>query len=56
MAGLNCQLMIEEPVAAAVYYIYGSLSSKTDAIPDNYRLLVFDCGGGITDISIIRIE
>ena len=50
IAGLNVLRIINEPTAAALAY---GLDRKTDG---EKTILVFDCGGGTHDISLITIE
>jgi L1 cell adhesion molecule like protein len=49
IAGLNCLRIINEPTAAAMGYELDKRSKSTN-------VLVFDCGGGTHDISIINID
>lgn len=50
IAGLNVLRIINEPTAAAVAY---GLESKTDT---EKNILIFDCGGGTHDVTILTIE
>jgi heat shock protein 1/8 len=49
IAGLNCLRIINEPTAAAIAY---GLDKKGKAT----NVLVFDCGGGTHDVSLINID
>lgn len=49
IAGLNVMRIINEPTAAAIAY---GLDKKTDK---ETNVLVFDCGGGTHDISVLNI-
>ena len=49
-AGLNVSYIVNEPTAAALYYVY----SCDHVIAGNYA--VYDLGGGTFDISIIRVN
>ncbi len=48
---VDVKKIMNEPTAAALAYIYESKVSKT-----NETILVLDCGGGTTDISVVQIE
>ena len=50
IAGLNVLRIINEPTAAAVAY---GLDNKSDK---EKRVLIFDCGGGTFDVTILSIE
>lgn len=50
IAGLNVMRIINEPTAAAISY---GLDSKTKG---EQTVLVFDCGGGTHDVSILSID
>lgn len=50
IAGLNVLRIINEPTAAALAY---GLDKKTDK---EINVLVFDCGGGTHDVSILSID
>uniref|UniRef100_A0A6C0FAD3 Uncharacterized protein n=1 Tax=viral metagenome TaxID=1070528 RepID=A0A6C0FAD3_9ZZZZ len=50
IAGLNVMRIINEPTAAAIAY---GLDKK---IQDEKNVLIFDCGGGTFDVSILTIE
>jgi heat shock protein 1/8 len=49
IAGLNCLRIINEPTAAAIAY---GLDKKGKGC----NVLVFDCGGGTHDVSLINID
>lgn len=49
IAGLNVLQVIQEPVAAAVYY--GTTKAKEDSV-----VLVYDLGGGTFDVNVIEIK
>lgn len=42
----------QEPIAAGLEHILAG----SGRVPDTYTLGVFDCGGGTTDLSLIRVE
>lgn len=47
--------LIEEPTSAAMYHIYKQYTlNKNEFIIKNRRVLVFDIGGGTTDLSLIE--
>jgi len=50
LAGLNVLRIINEPTAAAIAYGLDKDSSKLK------HILIFDCGGGTTDVSILTLE
>ena len=57
------QLIIDEASAAAFYFIYrdfldapGGLDLLLYLYPDGLNLLVFDCGGGTTDIALVHVR
>lgn len=50
IAGLNCIRIINEPTAAALAYGLDKLSDKEK------NVLVFDCGGGTMDCTILNID
>ena len=50
IAGLNILRIINEPTAAAIAY---GLDNKSST---NKNILIFDCGGGTFDVSILSIE
>jgi len=50
IAGLNVLRIINEPTAAAIAYGLDKKSSK------ERNILIFDCGGGTHDVSILTIE
>jgi len=47
---MNVIRIINEPTAAALYHSY------SNKYKDDYNMLIFDCGGGTTDISIIHAD
>lgn len=49
---MNVKRIVDEPTAAALYYNYINDCHKID----EYQILVFDCGGGTTDISVINVD
>ncbi|KAB1217895.1 Heat shock cognate 70 kDa protein [Morella rubra] len=51
IAGLNIIRIINEPTAAAIAYGLDMVGS-----PDKRNVLIFDLGGGTTDISVLSIE
>jgi len=48
IAGLDCKMILCEPVASA--FAYGIIHK------DNYTILVYDFGGGTLDVSLLRIK
>ena len=48
IAGLDCKMIICEPVASA--YAYGIINKY------DYTILVYDFGGGTLDVSLVRIK
>jgi len=50
IAGLNVLRIINEPTAAAIAY---GIDKQTDK---EKNILIFDCGGGTTDLSILNID
>jgi heat shock protein 1/8 len=50
IAGLNVLRIINEPTAAAIAY---GLDKKTDV---EKHVLIFDCGGGTHDVTLVTIE
>lgn len=51
IAGLNILRIINEPTAAAIAY---GLDKQSDTVEKN--VLIFDCGGGTFDVSVLTIE
>lgn len=51
IAGLNILRIINEPTAAAIAY---GLDKQSDKVEKN--VLIFDCGGGTFDVSILTID
>ena len=56
---MNVIRIVNEPTSAALYYNY-LLSKKqveqVEQVEKEHDILVFDCGGGTTDISIIHVD
>jgi molecular chaperone DnaK (HSP70) len=52
---MNVKRIVDEPTAAALYYNYIN-DCDVDRRQDEYQMLVFDCGGGTTDISVINVD
>jgi hypothetical protein len=50
IAGLNVLRIINEPTAAAIAYGLDRLGSKSQ------NVLIFDCGGGTHDLSVLTID
>ena len=50
IAGLTVERIINEPTAAAIAY---GLTSDTDTVKN---VLIFDCGGGTHDVSVLAID
>ena len=50
IAGLNCLRIINEPTAASLAYGLDKVSNKEQ------NILIFDCGGGTHDITILNID
>ena len=56
---MNVIRILNEPTAAALYHSYLSSKEEKDQEKDqekDYNMLVFDCGGGTTDISIVHAD
>lgn len=53
-AGVQVGQMLSEPVAAAL--AYAVRNPPGEALPDGYSLLVFDVGGGTTDLAVFQIR
>ena len=54
IAGLNVIRIINEPTAAALAY---GLDRKVGGnVPDSYKVLVYDLGGGTFDVSLLEID
>ena len=51
--GVQVEMTLHEPVAAALEYIF---SPEQDHPASPYRLLVYDFGGGTTDITLLSVE
>jgi heat shock protein 1/8 len=51
IAGLNVERIINEPTAAALAYGLDNKSTNTEK-----NILIFDCGGGTHDVSLLQIE
>ena len=52
IAGLNVLRIINEPTAAAIAYGLDKVGSNTKA----QNVLIFDCGGGTHDLSVLTID
>jgi L1 cell adhesion molecule like protein len=50
IAGLNVKRIINEPTAAAIAYGLDSKEQK------NHKVIIFDCGGGTHDVSLLEID
>jgi len=50
---MNVKRIVDEPTAAALYYNYINNFTDDDG---EYQIVVFDCGGGTTDISVINVD
>lgn len=53
IAGLNIIRIINEPTAAAIAY---GLDKKKSGSNEECNILIFDCGGGTFDVSILNID
>ena len=53
IAGLNILRIINEPTAAAIAY---GLDKKGSGDTSDKNILIFDCGGGTFDVSILNID
>lgn len=53
LAGLKVERLINEPSAAALYYMYHKYGNRIDQMED-LNLLVFDFGGGTLDLSYVE--
>ena len=54
IAGLNIIRIINEPTAAAI--AYGLDKKKSSGSSEECNILIFDCGGGTFDVSILNID
>ncbi|KAF4517992.1 hypothetical protein B566_EDAN008828 [Ephemera danica] len=54
IAGLKCVRFVTEPAAAALAYAWDELQQRGEKDKGG-RVLVFDMGGGTTDVSIMRL-
>ena len=57
IAGLDCIRIINEPTSAALTFglLNKSLSNKTNNQEESINVIVYDIGGGTTDISLLSI-
>ena len=57
-AGFNVIRIINEPTAAALAYsqISQTIDLLQDPLQEEENVLVFDCGGGTTDLSIVNMD
>jgi heat shock protein 1/8 len=57
IAGLDCIRIINEPTSAALTYglLNKSLSNKTNNQEESINVIVYDIGGGTTDVSLLSI-
>ena len=53
-AGLEKASVVNEPVAAALYYGMGEEGLVMTQVVDDFTVLVFDLGGGTCDLSLVR--
>jgi molecular chaperone DnaK len=53
-AGLKKASVVNEPVAAALYYGMGEDGLVMTQVVDDFTVLVFDLGGGTCDLSLVR--
>jgi len=53
IAGLNVMRIINEPTAAAIAY---GLDQKSKGVQEEQNVLIFDCGGGTFDVSLLTID
>ena len=53
LAGLKVERLINEPSAAALYYMYHKYGNNIEEM-DDLNLLVFDFGGGTLDLSYVE--
>ena len=53
ICGLNVLRIINEPTAAAIAYGLDRKISGDEKDPDNYKVLVYDLGGGTFDVSLL---
>lgn len=51
-AGFSSVKLLEEPIAAAIYYTY----QNKNKLPDGENILVYDLGGGTFDATLIKQE
>ncbi len=56
IAGLNCKRIINEPTSAAL--TYGLLNKSLSKLDENksFNIIVYDFGGGTTDVSLLNIS
>jgi hypothetical protein len=62
-AGLRVPMVIDEASAAAFYFAYrdfingpGQFPAFRYLYPNGMHMLLYDCGGGTTDLSLVRLE
>ena len=56
IAGLNCLRIINEPTAACIAYGLGSTSTNGASTEGERHILIFDCGGGTHDVSLLSVD
>ena len=54
-AGFNVLRIINEPTSAALAYTYNKINDNLNDTA-NENILVFDCGGGTTDLSFLNMD
>jgi molecular chaperone DnaK (HSP70) len=50
IAGLECQMILCEPIASALAFGLNNIKK------DNYKILIYDLGGGTLDVSLIELN
>ncbi len=60
LCGVTVAGFLDEPVGAALSYVQSRMQLRAAALrrgeADSYTMLVYDCGGGTTDLTVIRVE
>ncbi len=56
IAGLDCLRIINEPTASALAYGLDSVRGGKDGDIREHKVLIFDCGGGTFDVSVLSLD